>query len=285
MASEIRHIAAAAALALTCAACGDNLTRPPALDSYEGSAPAPLECVPNLDGQLDADELREALGIPVSFLVSPAGSTRTVDLAGQVNPDGDRRWDLSQAATNDQLARIEATALGDQWYAPEYPGGTFVAPADAAGTLFNVLNRDDSGLYLHGIASTQESPAEGQTLLKYEQPVALYLFPLTPGKTWVSVGQARNSTVRGLPYAGTDTYETTVEARGQLALPDLTFDDAYQVHTRVVVAPAVGQSIRTRQVSYLFECFGEVARVTSQPEETDTFFTTAAEVRRLGIGY
>ena len=260
MASEIRHIAAAAALALTCAACGDNLTRPPALDSYEGSAPAPLECVPNLDGQLDADELREALGIPVSFLVSPAGSTRTVDLAGQVNPDGDRRWDLSQAAT-------------------------FVAPADAAGTLFNVLSRDDSGLYLHGIASTQESPAEGQTLLKYEQPVALYLFPLTPGKTWVSVGQARNSTVRGLPYAGTDTYETTVEARGQLALPDLTFDDAYQVHTRVVVAPAVGQSIRTRQVSYLFECFGEVARVTSQPEETDTFFTTAAEVRRLGIGY
>lgn len=285
MASDTTRILTAALIACACAACGDNLTRPPALDSYEGSAPAPLECVPNLDGRLDADELQEALGVPVSYVVSPQGATRSVDLAGQVNASGERRWDWSQAASGDQLARIEAAPLGPQWFAPSFPGGAFVAPSDPAGRLVNVFSRDADGLYLHGIASAQESPAEGQTLIEYDDPVALYLFPLTPGKTWVSVGQARDSTVLGLPYAGTDTYEIEVEARGQLVLPELTFDDAYQVHTRVVIAPAVGQSVRTRQVSFLFECFGEVARATSQNDEDEKFFTSASETRRLGVGY
>jgi hypothetical protein len=35
-------------------------------------------------------------------------------------------------------------------------------------------------------------------------------------------------------------------------------------------------------VSYFFECFGEVARATSQRDEPDPNFTEAAEVRRLG---
>ena len=267
------------------ASCGDNLTRPPALDSYEGGQPEPLACVPNLDGQIDAAELREAFGVPVSYIVSPPGQTPTVDLAGQTNADGDRRWDWSAGGRNDQLARIEAAPLGAQWYASEYPSAQFVAPSSLDGRLVSIYSRDDAGLYLHGIASSQENPSEGKTLLKYDQPVALYLFPLTEGKRWTSVGEARNSTVRGLPYAGRDTYETEVAARGQLVLPELTFDDAYQVFTSVVVAPAVGQSIRTKQASFLFECFGEVARATSQPGEEETFFTTAAEVRRLGIGY
>ena len=37
----------------------------------------------------------------------------------------------------------------------------------------------------------------------------------------------------------------------------------------------------TYQISFLFECFGEVARATSQPNETNQDFTTAAEVRRF----
>jgi hypothetical protein len=37
-----------------------------------------------------------------------------------------------------------------------------------------------------------------------------------------------------------------------------------------------------RQVSFLFECFGEIGRATAQPKETNDDFTTAAEIRRLG---
>ena len=45
----------------------------------------------------------------------------------------------------------------------------------------------------------------------------------------------------------------------------------------------VGASTSRRQVSFLFECFGEVARATSLPDETVVDFTTAAELRRLSL--
>ena len=45
----------------------------------------------------------------------------------------------------------------------------------------------------------------------------------------------------------------------------------------------MGASVSRRQVSFLFECFGEVARATSRDDEQAVDFTTAAEVRRLGM--
>jgi hypothetical protein len=45
----------------------------------------------------------------------------------------------------------------------------------------------------------------------------------------------------------------------------------------------VGPSVITQQSSWLFECFGEVARATSAVGETNPDFTTAAEVRRLSL--
>jgi hypothetical protein len=36
-------------------------------------------------------------------------------------------------------------------------------------------------------------------------------------------------------------------------------------------------------VSFLFECFGEIARATSLPNETTEDFTTASETRRLAL--
>jgi hypothetical protein len=51
----------------------------------------------------------------------------------------------------------------------------------------------------------------------------------------------------------------------------------------VILQPAVGATVITRQTSFLFECFGEVARATSVQNEENEKFTTAAEVRRLGL--
>jgi hypothetical protein len=93
----------------------------------------------------------------------------------------------------------------------------------------------------------------------------------------------KNGTVRGLAYAGKDTYETQVDGLGELRLPDLTFQQALRVRTRVILQPAVGATVITRQTSFLFECFGEVARATSVQNEENEKFTTAAEVRRLGL--
>jgi len=146
-----------------------------------------------------------------------------------------------------------------------------------------VYANDGSSLTLLGYASAQQAPAEGRTLVVYSTPIILYRFPIQPGAQWVSTSEVRNATVRGLPYAGRDTYQVNVDASGQLELPDVTFTQAIRVRTAVTVEPAVGQSVTRRQVGWLFECFGEVARAVSLDGELNDDFTTTAELRRLGF--
>jgi len=113
--------------------------------------------------------------------------------------------------------------------------------------------------------------------------VALLRFPVQPAGPYSSVGVVENGMLRGLPYTGTDTYEIEVDAVGEMILPQLTFTEVHRVRQRVLVEPAVGAATSQRQVSYFFECFAEIARAVSLPDEPDPNFTTAAEVRRLGF--
>jgi len=273
----------AAFLCLLVACADDQGANARSHAAYKAPAPTQLTCVPNLDGSIEASELSATVGVPVSYLVSAPGETRPVDLKGAAQADGSLRWDFGADFASDKVATIVAASLGDQWYAAAFPGGAFTTPFDAGHTLDAVYSHTSEALFLHGLASTQESPAEGKTLLVYTQPVALYRFPIQPGGSWVSEGEIVNATVRGLPYAGMDTYETTDDAIGTLVLADLTFTQAHRVRTRVTNHPAAGQTLETRQVSFLFECFGEVARATSKPGEQAVDFGTAAELRRLGL--
>jgi hypothetical protein len=279
-------LACLACLAPVLVSCGDNQTRTlrdhPA---YVSPAPEPLACVPNLDGQIDASELDAAIGVPVTYLVSAAGEERPVDVAGRPGDGGKRLWDWSADYAGDRAAQISASLIDEKWYAASFPGAQFVAPFDAGGTIESVYAKDDTALYLLGLASAVEEPEEGKTLLVYAAPVALYKFPLRPGVSWVSVGESKNGVLRGLPYAAKDTYEVKIDAEaiGELRLPDLKFDQALRVRQRVTLQPSAGQSVSTTQVSFLFECFGEVARATSRKDEELEDFTTAAEVRRLGL--
>jgi hypothetical protein len=92
-----------------------------------------------------------------------------------------------------------------------------------------------------------------------------------------------NGTLNGSPWTQQDTYEVTDDATGELVLKDLTFTQAHRVRTKVTIAPSAGATIVRQQVSFVFECFGEVARITSQDNEMNADFTTAAEVRRFGL--
>src|SRR5205814_4306784 len=103
------------------------------------------------------------------------------------------------------------------------------------------------------------------------------------GKQWVSAGETRNGVLRGLPYAGRDTYEVSVDQSGRLQLPDLTFTQALRVATHVTVEPVAEQTVSRRTLSWLFECFGEVAHAASLDNETKSEFTTTSELRRLGL--
>ncbi|HEX3343043.1 MAG TPA: hypothetical protein VHS09_00670 [Polyangiaceae bacterium] len=262
-------------------ACEPNETHTDDHAPYEAGTVAPLSCVPNLDGVIDASELAAVLGVSVKYLVSPSGTSRPVDVAGATDTAGQLVWDFGTDYADDQIASIEASALQGKWYASSFPNGQFATPFDAADTLEAVYSQDADGLYLQGIASTQETPANLQTLLVYETPVTLYVFPLKVGATWTTTGVVRNGTLQGSPYAGQDTYQGTDLATGNLILPDLTFQQAHRIAFVVTTMPAAGENVVTRQDSFLFECFGEVARATSATNETNDDFTTASQVRRF----
>ncbi|MBK6696493.1 MAG: hypothetical protein IPG50_30520 [Myxococcales bacterium] len=269
---------------LHAAACGENQTTLPQNASYEAGAPAPLACVPNLDGKIESKELAPSFDVPARFLVNPDGQTRQVDLAGRVEANGQRLWDYSVPFRDDRLATITAQHIEDKWYAGSFPAAEFVAPLELAARNVAVYARSESEIKILGVASVDQNGADGKTLLVYEPPVVLYKLPLVAGATMSSTGTVRNGTLRGQPYAGKDTYETKVDATGRLALPDITFSQTLRVKTLVTVEPIAGAKTTRRQVSYFFECFGEVARIASANNEPAEDFTEAAEFRRLGLG-
>jgi hypothetical protein len=264
-----------------CLACGDNKTPQPVHPPYEAGALPQLSCIPNLDGQIDSNELEPVLGNPVSYLVSPPGETRTVDLVGSVDAQGHQTWDFGADYATDEVATIAATSIQGKWYASSFPSATFVAPFDAGDTVEAVYANNQTAVTLLGLASRDPTGPGGDTLLVYAPPISLYVFPLHVGSTYSSSGTITNGMLRGLPYAGTDTYDVSVDASGELTLEAYQFTQVLRVRTTVTVAPSAGQTVVTRQTSFLFECFGEVARATSEPNEPSDDFTTAAELRRL----
>jgi hypothetical protein len=269
-------------LSLALAGCGQNLTLPVDGGMDDSADAGLLTCVPNLDGKIESSELEPALNMPVSYLVSPPGMTETVNLAGTTGQSGQPVWDFSQSFATDQTITIAATTLSNKWYQGSFPSGQWVAPVDAADTIEGVYSSDAEGIYLLGIASAQPSPKAGQTLVVYDSKVAVYRLPLQVGASWTSVGSTSGATIAGLPFTGTDTYEVVDDAVGEVDLHALVFTQAHRVRTKVTqTASGSNQSLVTLQVSFMFECFGEIVRVTSLPNETTENFTTAAEVRRL----
>lgn len=280
----LRRTILLATLALV--SCQDNETPFPEKSPYAATAPAALPCMPNLDGKIEAKELAPQIGITATYLVSPSGKERTVDLAGQPNAQGKLVWQLGVDYADDQVARIQAQQLEGKWYAPSFAAlvtNAFVAPIDAGGRTEGVYTYDETGIYLHGVASATENPPEGKTLLVYSTPIQLYKFPLAPGAAWSTTAEVKNGTLRGLPYAGRDTYEMKVDAAGELGLPDFILTQALRIRTFVRIVPAAGQETTQRQTSFVFECLGEVTRATSRLNEPNEEFTTASELRRLGL--
>ena len=276
--------------------CGsENLTHPSTRAPYSADAPDPLPCVPNLDGTIDAREMAPTLEQSASYIVTPSLPVdtitgRAVDVTGAVGADGRRVWDWSRAEPSEQVGELIARPLGDQWYVSHFPGAQFALPSDMAGRLEGVYAHGASGLMLYGIASTEENPPEGQTLLVYETPVTFFPFPFTVGSAWSETGIVRNGTLQGLhPWSQDDVYEVEVDAAGELRLPDFTFEQALRVQTKVTIRPKAGskEGYSQRQVSFVFECLGEVARASSlliKPDDDDPGkeFKTALEVRKLG---
>jgi hypothetical protein len=249
-------------------ACGTNQTPQPA------PVPPLPSCVPNRDGQITAAELPIALGATLTYY---AGTNRTVDLAGQGGV-----YDLSQERPDDQVVEVGPVALGPQWYASSYPAGQFVV--DAGGELDGIYHQDEQGLWLDGTASQQRGA--NQTSIIYPTPLSVLRFPLAGGATWsASSALPAGTTIAGLPFLGTDALDVDITAGARLDVPYVQFSPVLRVRTKATRTPSTGTPVVTKRTTlFLFECFGEVARAESAPNEPAADFTTAAYLRRFALG-
>lgn len=256
-----------AGLLLVVAACGVNQTPEPELP------PELPACLPDRDGVIVADELPIALGARVAYYAS---TDVAVALAGT-------DWDLSEERADDAVIAFGPDPLADQWYAAEFPGAAFVL--DAGDGLDGVFHQDAQGLWLHGTASHDPAPPAGQTLIVYAAPIAALRFPLADGDAFSATADLTAATIAGLPFNGTDRLDVEVAGEGRLALPYVKFSPVLRVRTHAVRTPSTGTPIvERRSVSFIFECFGEVARADSRVGEPDPDFTTAATLRRFALG-
>ncbi len=254
------------------AACGVNQTPQPE------PAPALPSCVPNRDGTITADELPIAYGATIAYYASPAGATRTINTSSP-----SKIWDLTEERADDVVIALGPTQLKAQWYAGNFPGGEFAV--DGGGGLDGIYHQDDQALWLDGTASREMAPAAGKTLIRYAQPIAVLRFPIRDGDAYTTTAQIPDGIASGLPFIGTDQVDVDITGDGRLDVPYVRFSPALRVRTGVTRKPSTGTPVvKRRNVIFLFECFGEIARAESRVDETAVDFTTAAYLRRFALG-
>lgn len=279
------RFALAASVAVALAACA------PAPLPEEGSY-IPVElpaCAPNLDGRIDAEELPFVIGATARVRVA---ANVAVDVAGAPGQSSARVWDLTRPDPADEaLGLLTTEPMAGQWFQAEFPSaqlaGPLVPSADGKSTLLGPIVVDEDGVKLLGSASRDESPEEGQTFLKYDEPVLLYPFPLALGVHAETVAVALDGRARGIPLAIEDRFTVDVTAHGEVRLPDLILDDALRVTIRLQRVPVAGFAVQQVTHVFLNECVGEVARMVSPfvllSDELPDDFDTAAEVWRLSF--
>ena len=255
---HLRGIMRTAALLLFClCACEDNRTPQPTHQPYDGGLPQ-LSCIPNLDGQIQANELQPALGNPVNYLVSPPGETRMVDLTGTVDSQGHQTWDFGADYADDEVADAHGDEHRRQVVRGELPGrDSSSLPFDRGATRPRASTRYDStAIHAAGarVARSRRAAAV-ETLVVYQTPpIELYRFPLAVGVMYSSSGTITNGMLRGLPYAGTDTYDINIDASGQLTLENYVFTQVRHARANDGDGDAcrpVSPSVTQRQTSLL----------------------------------
>lgn len=238
-----------------------------------------VACRPNLDGVVAREEVVFAPGVEVRYRTNPAGTAAPVDTRGADLGGGRRRWDFSSAAgerVSLSLLRVEGA-----WFSGSFPGAQYAARLDPRLANLGVYRATGDAVELLGVAGEQ---MRAGTLVRYESAVPVLRFPLRVGATWTAETRTNpEATVENLPVASRDRYVVTVDGRGEVRTPAITFTDALRVRVEVTQTFPSGTGVRRIQYLWVAECYGEVARVTSTDGEVNPDFTMAAEYRRLDL--
>lgn len=242
-------------------------------------------CRPNLDGRIESAELPFVVGATARVRV---GLDREVDVEGAPGRGSARVWDLSRPDPADEpMGLLTLEDMASQWFAESFPGADVAGPLEPGNALLGPLALDDDGVRLLGSASADEAPEAGRTLLVYDEPVLLYPLPLELGAQSETVSRVIGGELMGVPVAFEDTTTVTVSAHGQVLLPDLILEDALRVTLRLSRVPVAGIAVQQVTHTFVNECLGEVARITSPVvplgDELPDDFPVAASVWRLSL--
>ncbi len=236
----------------------------------------PTSCLPNRDGVITRAEIPLQAGLFATYRVA---TDAPVDTDGEPAAQGDGRdWDLSGDLPGDQLVIVEARNPDTFWFSTDYPDASYVTPLSASTDLLGIFQITDDALLLLGVASPEDGFTS--TNLEYDPPVAVLSFPLTAESSWSTDATVTGSFNGSLSWFQTEDYASQVDSMGTMKTPFGTFENVMRVRTDL--SRTVGLlTTDIRTYLYVAECFGTVASIVSQDDESDVEFDTASEVRRL----
>lgn len=236
---------------------------------------AAVLCSPNHDGVIDRDEIVILVGAGPGYAVNTPGTTIPVNLEPQNGV-----WDFSSPPDYQGGSEVQAfdqllSAKG-QWWSPDFPTASYAMQAPGGQDLLIVMRSGPDREEALGYVSQSNQATE----LTYDQPIPLWQFPLAPGKQWTATANVTGRADYVL-VAESETWEIQVLARGTTKVPLGTFDS---LQLRIHMTQVLGFQRTTRYVyQHVAECYGQLARIRSQDNESSASFTTAAERRRLAL--
>jgi hypothetical protein len=236
-------------------------------------------CVPNDDGTITRAELPMLAGLHASFDIA---ENVTMTTGGVSQTDGSIDWDFSGALSGDHTVVITTDTPAGQWFASKFTSATYTSKLSDTQTLLGVYQATASGLLLQGVVSpTSTAP---QTDVSYSPSADILAVPMQMGATWTSTSTV-TGTLDGVLADYTEKYDSSVDAHGSLKVPYGTFQ-VLRVQTTLTRTTGVTVIQTTQTMTFVAECFGPVARLTSQtttaPQKVPgNAFTNVAEAWRL----
>lgn len=224
------------------------------------------------DGEITRAEVPLEAGLSAKFRVATSGTISSAP----TDVDGTPTWDFSETLSGDQTILIETLPVTGAWYAGSFPGASYAARLSQSADLLGVFEITDTALLLRGVVSPEDGITK--TELEYDPPVTVLSFPMTEGDSW-STDTTVTGTANGVFGVYFETYENTVDTRGNVVTPFSTFDS---LRVRVDLTRTTGAIVTTqRTFAFVTECFGTIATMVSQYNELETEFDDPSEIRRL----
>jgi hypothetical protein len=233
-------------------------------------------CTPNHDGTISADEVPLAAGQMAKFRIATSATWNT---AGHTNTDGSRTWDLTGQLANDADSQLALTSPAGTWWAADFAGATYATTLASGSDLQGVFKVDANSVTLLGVVS----PTGGtyKTELTYDPAVKILALPFKAGDTWTSTSTV-SGYAQGVIAAYTEKYDSSVDQVGTMATPYSTTPfPVLRVATNLTRTSGFTTLLTKRTFAWVAECFGTIAKVSGQDNDTSTEFSSDAEVERL----